>query len=681
METIKIVSGVVDSERLTLIVDDGQQIEIMQGDERLRKILDFIVVPITENGEVDLPLTMLDKATADPMPFAEFQEATENKVSFFRVAKKTVAGWIRSLTGTKEAADIRAESVSHEEDALSDAVPAQRIEKKTSAEQKMAAIDEILSKAVPATDPNFHSDKVERQKPVHEDGHTPNDQVSSDFVERLVDDTTKTETIVAVIDGEMIPGMEMIETQFKHALKYGSPTGILNFLKRLGAVIERRGHTIDDVLRFLQRGDMRVADDGSIIALKALKLAKNRNKKSDVEDAPDDQFVDCHSGNVLQWVGSSVQMREQLVDHNRGQECSNGLHIARRGYLTGSGFSGDVCVLVLLAPEDVIAVPHYDANKVRACRYHIVAKLTPEMFSLIKQNKPISDCPEGKILLANVTKGNHIKVTHITQIGSGHGGDLKITKVAEKIEAVELDQTIEVEGLVENINPAEVIDKPVLITDVRETVNLSRKGQAQALYTQWGDTNWDMNAPVYHELLAFKKTSKISWEKLGLPSSSNGNVLPGPVVMGVDLAAPGADQTVVAGPDAHQQLVDVVTKAAATLTKPVKAKSKPKKKQSSPKKPAKSMGSPVVTPAPEKPVKAKKAPSAPTPKVEAKKPSGGPTALIAGLIAEGPITIGRAKAILAIKKGAKKSWEALGVDQTKAAEIVRQAETKLPPII
>ena len=70
--------------------------------------------------------------------------------------------------------------------------------------------------------------------------------------------------------------------------------GVQAFLARCAQFIDNRQHSVDDLMRFLERGDLPLADDGSIIAYKML---RRKNGSEDI-------FVDCHSGNIPQRVGS-----------------------------------------------------------------------------------------------------------------------------------------------------------------------------------------------------------------------------------------------------------------------------------------------------------------------------------------------------------------------------------------
>lgn len=215
------------------------------------------------------------------------------------------------------------------------------------------------------------------------------------------------ETLVAVVNGKEIPGVEALERQMEHAAYHGSAIGLQRFLERIAAVIDDRGHTVDELLNFMKRGDLPIADDGSIIAYKVLR-------------SQDDHFVDCHTKRVTQRLGSYVWMAGSLVDPSRRTQCSSGLHIARRKYL--SGFPGDVITMVKIAPENVIAVPANEPDKMRVRAYHIVAVLPPEVHPMLRSNQPMTENATAAKMLADVVAGNHVAVLESVNIG-GPGGD------------------------------------------------------------------------------------------------------------------------------------------------------------------------------------------------------------------------------------------------------------------
>ena len=507
------------------------------------------------------------------------------------------------------------------------------------------AVAEILSHAMPVTDPGFHEKMIGKQGAIAgESGYT------SDHLE----EPDAPDTIIAVVGDKIIPGMEKIKSQFARAAKMGSTVGVEKFLQRIGAVIKDRAHSIDELLTFMERGDLPIADDGSILIYKVL------NHHSTEEGRK--VYVDCHSGNVKQWEGAYVCMDPKMVDMNRRQECSVGLHVARRGYVRG--FSGSVCVLGKLAPEDVIAVPHGEANKLRACGYHIIKELTPAQHQLLCNNLPISDDPAGKVLLADAIAGRHIRITHRVEIRGPKGADVITTEVAEadapvhqvpeakpmeKVEALPNDQKVDLADPVDPVGVAKVVTEAV-------EKQLSRKEQAKILYDALAGGGQEALDAIH----AFKKASKVSWEKLGLPEIN------GPVI---SLREPKAKP---------KQLLKGknYAKKKAKIEKAQKAVAKKAAKVESPSKPVKEKKVEIQTadsPASiTQEVKPEKQPLTRTVNdVELDNPGGGSyRERIHKILAGGGITsIGQAQAVYKLKQQSRKSWDVLGVSSSVVVQI------------
>lgn len=572
--TIRVLAAVVDTSNLTLYRESGESVVIPQGDPRIRPILDVAVPQIVKQGYADVDLSTLQS----PSDYAQFEEASNGAIKLFRIAKNKLKG----LFGKKDP-----EPVMPVEPMSAGIVPCPSMLLATQ------AVEEILQHAIPVASPEFHEVGIPQQGNVVEASGTT-------VKEHGEDDAP--DTIIAVVEGKVIPGMEKIKTQFGRAAALGSTQGMENFLRRLGAVINERKHSVEDLLKFMERGDLPVADDGCILIYKVLnRLGKN--------------YVDCHSKRVEQWVGAYVCMDPSLVDHNRNNECSNGLHVARRGYVRE--FRGDVCVLAKVAPEDVIAVPTYDANKMRVCGYHIIAELTPGQYQLVKQNKAISVDPEGQILLGKAMAGQHIGKTHEVRITEHMGQGVKVTA----LDAPKRAKAVDVAPVEALANPAEEtkeapLDPKLVVKQVEEVKQLTRKEQAAKLYADYQncDDFPTTRAEALQALMAFKKASKVSWEKLGLPDLAE-------LAKGVPVK------------------VDV---APVKKAKPVKPKAKEENKQR------------VVN--------------------DVVLGEGSPKERIQKLLAIGLTSVGVAKAILELKKKSKKGWSALGVSDTQAEQITNLAQ-------
>lgn len=391
---VTIVAAVVDTHNLTMYKADGDTITVPQGDPRIRDLV-AKVIPVLSIPGATYELTIEDMEGKNH--YAEVEKKSNGLVRLFKLAKskfKEIAEKFCEPIKPQVVGSVPMKITVNGEE-LEEAPEPEPVKLPPEEERPLtkgeAAVAEIMANAKPASDANFNRVlDAEQAKATGEEE----------------------EVIVAVLaDNTVVHGVEQLEDQFK-AVNAGvtSVDGMTLFLQRAGSV--ERGHSVEDLLKFVQKGELPIADDGSVLVYKRL----NPSSEEGV-------FRDCHSGNVKQRVGSFVHMAESLVDPNRSRDCSNGLHVARRDYLTA--FHGSVVVLCKLAPEDVIAVPKYDARKLRAKGYHIIARLSQEDAELVCRNKPMEDT----VLLANAIAGNHTPILEYVEITQQQGGGLKITKV------------------------------------------------------------------------------------------------------------------------------------------------------------------------------------------------------------------------------------------------------------
>lgn len=469
---VRVVAAVVDIHNLTLYTEDGNTIVIPQGDIRVAPIV-RIVTPICAAGgvaEVDLSTENF---------YSAMEKKSNGLVKLFRVARNKLAAF---FTTSNEA----------------DLVPPMEIGKPAQISKLQAATEEIMKHAVSVSDPKF----------TEQDLHTADDHQ---------EDTNHGDTVIAVVNNRVLPDAHKMKAQIQHAVATDNPVALANFIERCASSKGR--HTMEELMRFMQRGDLPIANDGSIVIYKIL-------RKKKIAGHEEFDYVDCHTGRVPQSVGSYVYMDESLVDPNRGQECSSGLHVARRGYL--SGFSGDVVVIAKVCPEDVIAVPTYDSNKMRVCGYHILYELNAEDFAELKANRPIKSS-DGKKKLANAISGDHVTALTYVKIGAHGGAD--ITKKAKPVEQQEAalkaaevtDDTPEASAIQNEADyKAEAIDPKTVAQDVQATKSgaPTRAEQARALYIVFKEAkDKKSKADAAAVLMAFKKSKKVGWDSLGITSS------------------------------------------------------------------------------------------------------------------------------------------------------------------
>lgn len=493
MQTVRIIAAVVDTTQLVMYKADGSTIIIPQGDPRIRPLVEKAIPALKRTGYADLTEEEISKKPAFEDCYTHYAEAEKKMggvVKFFRMAKAKL----------KELLDKPAAPVEPTHGVVG-SLPAMEPAKKGQGgdalmSKDMNAVREIMTHATPSHAPEFIAEAK----------------------------NTETTVVAVMGDGTVIPGMEQLDLQLRDiAEKLGNPTGIMKFFERL-ATVERR-HSVADLLKFMEKGELPIADDGTVLVYKRLKSTQEQGV-----------FVDCHSGRVKQRVGSHVFMQEHLVDPNRHTECSNGLHVARRDYL--SSFSGNVCVLAKLAPEDVIAVPHGDPRKLRAKGYFIIAELSQEDHDNVTRNKKLTDTN----LLGNAVAGNHTPVIETVEITQSYGGGVIITPKGQAA-APERDPALNKEPLrtaEDEVKEFSSVDARTVAIDlgkpdVEETpapvekytaapaVTLSKVQQLEANFVN--ATSIPSKHAAALALMAHKKATKKGWAKLGISSELANEIL------------------------------------------------------------------------------------------------------------------------------------------------------------
>jgi hypothetical protein len=425
---VTIVALSVDTRHAVLYLQDGSTLTFNQGDARLPRIVEQSKDLLARNLPAQVDITPVAVQRTE---FSDAEKGTNGAIRFFRVAK----AMLKKLINTESPVAVPAE-VAHISPLEVGVFPG--------AKEK----DEVPQEAVPDTTADTFRKNWEEFKRAEENATTSptpaaltNDQkleAARERMQQLVGNShgtdkaefhtpldEKTETIVAVHTetGAIIPDAHKLARQLRASQKLESYAGFQKFIERLSAIIDQRGHSVEDLMKFIEHGDLPIADDGCIVIYKRL---NNRG----------DHFVDVHTGNVKQKVGSYVFMKPGLVDPNRRKDCSNGLHVASLSYIRS--FSGDVTVMAKVRPEDVFAVPEYDTTKMRVCGYHVLVDLPEKLRNLVNAGGSISADPDGAKLLANVLRGNHVSITQHVEIGGDQGTNITYTDVAGAVSADQL---------------------------------------------------------------------------------------------------------------------------------------------------------------------------------------------------------------------------------------------------
>lgn len=513
---VTIVGITVDAQNAVLYLEDGSTVTIAQGDPRLPKIVAEAKkhIPLEGSAVVDI---------AEPVKvrneFKETEEGTGGLIKFFRVAKSFVKKFID--TESPEKVD---EAVAHISPLELGIKPGQTLLEVEEADDTTYALEAqpaavgavteapIAEEAKPAelTNDQKMDLATARMRELAGKGSTVDDP---DFHKPIKDEDPDTIVAVNTQTGSIIPNAHKLSSQMKAASKLKDFRGFVNFINRLEPVLKDRGHSAEDLMKFIEKGDLPIADDGCIVIYKRLKEKGNT-------------FVDVHSGNIKQNVGSYVFMKPGLVDPNRRQDCSNGLHVASLGYL--SSFSGNVTVMAKVRPEDVFAVPEYSVTKMRVCGYHILAVLPPELRNHVNGGGSISSIPEGKELLNKVLRGAHVGITELVEVGGHNGSNVTYTKVdsasvtAAEVEVPLVKETLEESDLSEAPTSTEKA-APVLAADLKEPAPVVapeiKKSKLDVLFesfeTAYLEGDLDKALTLANNIVDAKKRAKKGWVALG----------------------------------------------------------------------------------------------------------------------------------------------------------------------
>lgn len=201
----------------------------------------------------------------------------------------------------------------------------------------------------------------------------------------------------------VIPNVEHLEKHAQRAAADQSPS-VRNFLRRLAPVVESRLHSAEDLMSFIKRSELPLTNDGLIIGYKKVNQKANG------------MFVDVHSGQIEQQVGSHVWMDVDAVDPSRNRSCSHGLHVANLGYL--SGFGGSHTLIVLVDPANFIAVPHGETNKCRVCAYDIIGVMTASGHKMVESGSFVSNEQTFITVISEAVAGRAIKPFEAVKVGT-----------------------------------------------------------------------------------------------------------------------------------------------------------------------------------------------------------------------------------------------------------------------
>ena len=273
-------------------------------------------------------------------------------------------------------------------------------------------------------------------------------------------------------DKVIIPHVDNLQAHMARAAKDGSPS-VTNFFKRLTPIIQARKHSGEDLMKFIKRSEMPLTNTGRIIAYKR------------VTSAEEGYVVDTHSRKIKQRVGSRVTMPVDMVDDSRHNSCSTGLHVANLGYL--GGFAGDKTLIVLVDPENFIAVPHGEDTKARVCSYDIIGMMNANSHNTAMSGSHVSGDQTFEQLIVDAVEGRSIVPFEEIFVGAKKITSVSLLEKPEPVEQPVSKKPTTGKSLAEDPTPkTKAADGSKTLAKAREakaqTLNPKKNGLPQDIY-------------------------------------------------------------------------------------------------------------------------------------------------------------------------------------------------------
>lgn len=498
-----IVSAQLTSSFLSLVTSEGKIFNIPQGRTDLPELIKLCQDYLVPGGEqLWLTVEQIEGSTIQEVrvslagPLKEIEEKSNGVIKFFRMARKAAAK-LFNLDSQRDGTFIRiddAHSVEEEVTYTATSVTTTDEDGRDIPEKAVqtSRIQEVMAQAKPITEKEI------------------NEGVAVSH-----------ETIVAVTPKGAMIGIEALEA----SLTQGDLTGTTKLIERLANVDHE--HTAQDVLSFLKRGDLPVTKDGNIIAYK--RLNAYTDPLTNLAG-----FIDVHSSTVFQRVTDVVQMSPHRVDRNRRKDCSVGLHVARRGYL--GSFSGDRTVIILVRPEDVIAVPHRTPDKVRVSKYQIIYEASRDAARHLNSNCPLEKdkhSEELSIIQSLIDGWIPLPEAVVTVNGPAKDQVSRVLQIHKDAPPVPTPVVTEVATPLDTTNVVNT-DNLKIVSQIKTSAKVdpssviapTRKIEAKALYDKWVEEPTEENL---QKLKYFKKKAKASWDTLGIPNIEAAAIKPAPL--------------------------------------------------------------------------------------------------------------------------------------------------------
>ncbi len=177
-----------------------------------------------------------------------------------------------------------------------------------------------------------------------------------------------TETGVLEFDGTEIHDT-LAQTIVRYYREGRDTLGLVRFLENLSKNPSRRSR--EHLFNWTQTQELRITPDGHFIGYKGVQADHTSSNAGPATV----NGVDMN-GHVPNEVGSVISVPREYVDDDYSRGCSHGLHVGNYRYARNWA---EVLLEVKVNPADVVTVPRGEFEKLRCCRYEVLALHEPEV--------------------------------------------------------------------------------------------------------------------------------------------------------------------------------------------------------------------------------------------------------------------------------------------------------------
>ncbi len=206
----------------------------------------------------------------------------------------------------------------------------------------------------------------------------------------FVDGEVEIKDEVVYYHGNPVHGVvvEKLLEMLRAGLKDSAP--FVNYIKRL--MLNPSSNSVEELYTFLGYKSLPITPEGKVLGYKGVQ--SNFWSSTGNADTVVVQGETNERHQILNEVGSTIEVQRRCVDDNKDRGCSHGLHIGSYDYAEGWAGSDGKLLLVEFDPEDAVSVPTCsNYQKLRVSKYKVVADITETREELNKAvynyNQPI----------------------------------------------------------------------------------------------------------------------------------------------------------------------------------------------------------------------------------------------------------------------------------------------------